>query len=166
MSFPLHDFEGEFMRRTLEVIKDYKGPRDATLLVNCLLGLLIVPKEKSFKKVPADPLSDLKKWGINPDSIECFNECECGDREGKTLRDVVHRLRNAVAHFNIKPIQDDSREGPDQVVGFEFSDRNGFRGRFLLDEMKEFVTRLANHLSRHKPKNKAQVDPSSPRSPR
>lgn len=39
------DFAKSFMRRTLEIARDYKGPHDATLLINCMLGLLVVPKE-------------------------------------------------------------------------------------------------------------------------
>src|SRR4051794_33161821 len=36
-------FEREFMKRTLTIVKEYQGEYDATLLLNCLLGLLIVP---------------------------------------------------------------------------------------------------------------------------
>jgi hypothetical protein len=35
-------FERDFMRRTLELVRSYRGPYDATDLLNCLLGLLIV----------------------------------------------------------------------------------------------------------------------------
>lgn len=63
-------FELDFMRRTLEVLDTYRGEYDATILVNCLLGLLIVPKEKSFEKIPDSPIGDLSNWGISPSSIK------------------------------------------------------------------------------------------------
>ncbi len=33
------------MQHTLQILDKYDGEFDATLLVNCLLGLLVVPKE-------------------------------------------------------------------------------------------------------------------------
>jgi HEPN family protein len=44
-------FERDFMRRTLKLVQDYQGPYDATLLLNCLLGLLIVTKETSLNSI-------------------------------------------------------------------------------------------------------------------
>jgi hypothetical protein len=63
-------FERDFMRRTLELVRACKGPHAATLLLNCLLGLLIVPKEASLERIPQDPLANLQMWGIPPDSIK------------------------------------------------------------------------------------------------
>ena len=63
------EFERDFMRRTLELVRDYRGPYDATNLLNCLLGLLIVPKEKSLKKIPDEPVAELARWGISPQAI-------------------------------------------------------------------------------------------------
>src|SRR5262245_340397 len=65
-------FERDFMRRTLELVRTYHGPYDPTNLLNCLLGLLIVPKETSIEKVPDEPIADLGRWGISPQSIESF----------------------------------------------------------------------------------------------
>ena len=59
-----NQFELDFMKRTLEIVKDYQGERDATLLINCLLGLLVVPKETLFNKIPKDPITALKNWGF------------------------------------------------------------------------------------------------------
>jgi hypothetical protein len=44
-------FERDFMRRTLKLVQDYQGPYDATLLLNCVLGLLIVTKETSLNSI-------------------------------------------------------------------------------------------------------------------
>jgi len=65
----LNNFEHSFMQHTLDIVRNYKGPYDASILVNCLLGLLIVPKETSLEAIPLDPVSDLQKWGINSKSI-------------------------------------------------------------------------------------------------
>jgi len=131
------EFERDFMRRTLELLKQYSGPFDATLLLNCLLGLLIVPRETSLDKIPLDPVEKLSEWGISPSSIRNFGRASASG----TLRGLVRSLRNAVAHFNFRPLHRDGN-----VTGFAFSDRSGFDAAISLPEVKEFVQRLSSHL--------------------
>lgn len=126
------------MRRTLEVVTDYRGPWDATLQLNCLLGLLVVPKEACINSIPLDPISDLANWGISPNSIEATGS----HLDATTLRGVVRGLRNAVAHFRFAPIEELG-----QCTGFRFSDASGFRARITNIEMRDFVTRLAAFLA-------------------
>ena len=66
----LDEFEHSFMQHTQEILHEYKGQYEATILINCLLGLLVVPKECFPNAIPDEPLSELKKWGIDPNSIE------------------------------------------------------------------------------------------------
>ena len=72
------EFIRSFMKRTLAIARDYGGPFDATLLINCLLGLLIVPKETLIEKVPQEPFERLSEWGISPTSIRSIGKCEYG----------------------------------------------------------------------------------------
>lgn len=134
------EFELEFMRRTLRLVHNYTGPSDATLLLNCLLGLLIVPKEKSINKIPEDAVSDLDRWGISPSSIERWGKIK-GKDHPQNLRQLVWSMRNAVAHFRIEP-QEKNRE----CIGFDFTDQSGFRASISLEELHCFVERLARHL--------------------
>ncbi len=129
-------FEKAFMKRTLELVEEYRGPYDATILLNCLLGLLIVPKEKSLEKIPNDPISDIEKWGISPDSIQ-----DIGDKEPATLRGLVINLRHAIAHTLFTPVYEN-----EYVLGFEFKNRSGFKAFIKLDEMKKFVNKLAKYI--------------------
>jgi hypothetical protein len=131
----------EFMRRTLEVVQNYSGPRDASILFNCLLGLLVVPKEKMFAHIPTDPLGSLHEWGIDPAVIKA-RKCECGERYPKTVRHLVRCLRNAVAHFNVRPINEGGA-----CVGFRLSNGD-FRVDLRVREMRAFVEKLAEHLRR------------------
>jgi len=41
----------DFIRRTLHIIEHYDGPYGVTLLINCLLGLIVLPKEKDFNGI-------------------------------------------------------------------------------------------------------------------
>ena len=141
------DFERCFLKRTLEIVNQYDGALDATLLVNCLLGLLVMPKETPLKNIPKDSIDKLAIWGIDPKSIQSFSKCECKDFSNKTIRDLVWRLRNSVAHFQIEP-----RHEAGKVTAFSFSDRNGFRAIISLAELKKFVVRLASHLEKQREK--------------
>lgn len=135
-------FERDFMKRTLFLLREYAGPYEATLLLNCLLGLLVVPKEKSFEKIPTDPISDLKKWGISPSSIKSVGKRTPKNPHPDTLRGVVWNLRNAVAHFGLTPLH---QEG--ECKGFVFrDDQAGFTAEISVGELRKFVENLAEHL--------------------
>jgi hypothetical protein len=54
------DFERAFIERSLALVQQYSGPYDAALLLNCLLGLLVVPKESCLAAIPETPIADLK----------------------------------------------------------------------------------------------------------
>lgn len=41
------DFELDFMTRTRQIVDEYHGHYEATLQVNCLVGLLMLPKERN-----------------------------------------------------------------------------------------------------------------------
>ena len=137
----LDDFENQFMIRTLEIIKEYDGKYDATILVNCLLGLLVVPREKSYERIPNDPIADIYKWGIPIKSIISYGKCSCGDAHLKTLRQLVRSLRNLVALFTLTPINDNGK-----VAGFLFKDRSGFKAELKLSNLNIFVNKLSEEL--------------------
>ena len=137
------DFARSFMRRTLELVTGYEGPHDATLLVNCLLGLLIVPKEELIEKIPSIEFDGIADWGIRPGSIKKFGKCEFGHEHRPNLRQLVRRLRNSVAHFRIQP-----QHVAGQVAGYSFRDQNGFHAEVSLTEIKDFVSKLAAHLEK------------------
>lgn len=134
-------FAKSFMERTMQIVTKYDGTYDATLLINCLLGLLILPKEALLDKIPATPLDSLNEWGIQPNSIKNPRKCDYGHQHDLSLRQLVRRMRNAVAHFQVEPFP---KKG--DVVGFTFKDRNGFRAELTLSELKKFVVKLSEHL--------------------
>lgn len=136
------DFARSFMGRTLTLATEYDGPLDATLLINCLLGLLIVPKEALLiEKIPSTAFASIADWGISPSSIKSFGKCDQGHEHEPNLKQLVRRLRNAVAHFKIDPVHRDGK-----VTAFSFRDRNDFHAVVPLEELKEFVARLSKYL--------------------
>lgn len=137
------EFEKDFMKRTLELLTEYPGEYEATLLLNCLLGLLVVPKEALLEKIPTDPISELHQWGLSPQSITSFGKKNRVNQHPETLRGVVYNLRNSVAHFRVRPIEENNL-----VKGFSFSDLSGFNATIGIKEMRIFVERLASYLER------------------
>ena len=136
-----HRFELDFMRRTLTILREYQGPYDATILINCLLGLLIVPREVLINSIPLDAASGLGDWGISPDSIQHFERVTHNNKNPETIRGVVRSLRNAVAHFTVWPVHRDHR-----VEGFKFETNTGFAATLTLEELRAFVEKLASHI--------------------
>jgi hypothetical protein len=139
----LSDFERSFMDHTLHLVESYTGEYDVTLLLNCLLGLLVLPKEQFLQHIPEDSLSELSKWGISPSSIINPGRPTKTNPRPETLRGLVTNMRHAIAHFNVKPVPPTSA-----VKYLEYTNESGLKARVDVHEMRAFVSRLAEHLSK------------------
>jgi hypothetical protein len=150
MEFPSDkpEFFFEFVRRTRSVVEEYSGEYEATLLANCLLGLLVVPKEHLFDRIPNEPLDRFPAWGVPPEAIQSPGRCDFGETHDMNLRQLMKSLRHAVAHFAVSPLNEDG-----QSVGFIFKNRNGFELTLRLDQMRKLAIQLAEHLEQ-------QLDPN------
>lgn len=138
----LSNFEKSFSEHTLALVETYDGNYDATLLINCLLGLLVLPKETMLNAIPEIPLSELEEWGVAPKSIRFPGTVKSkNDPNPNTLRGLVFNLRHAVAHFNIKPVP---LEG--DVHAFEFKNDRNLDAVISVSELRKFVKRLSAHL--------------------
>jgi len=142
-------FERDFIVRTLDIIQKYdkyvprKEQYEVTLLINCLLGLLILPKERCYVNIPKNKLSDLIDWGLTQENIISW-----GSRSNninpdhyETLLEVVHKMRNSIAHIRIVPHANDK-----EIKALEFSDRSGFKAIVPVDCLHKFVTRLSGSI--------------------
>lgn len=139
MEYP-DSIEIDFVKRTLEIINDYSGNYEVTLLINCCLGLLVLPKEKYFKSIPIEEIPiEGKLWGLSRDSVNVgCSVC------GYQLRDVIRKIRNGVCHFKVKTIPDGSRK----INILEITDGGKFKATLTVDELKEFVISFASHVSK------------------
>lgn len=130
------DFKRDFVERTKKIIeKTTDCEYEVTLLINCLMGLVNLPTEKTTKQ--------------NTVFIQtCVNELhrinavtmDSGDAN-KTFR----ALRNAVSHMHIKPAN--SGNQIDKVL---FSDITGRTGNihteltFSVEQLREYALFVAN----------------------
>ena len=100
-----------FVKRTKQLIKIYTGEFDATILVNCAIGLLFIAKEKYGDTLGLIKNPEIiRQWGIDIDKIECCKRYNSDtkklENEPRTLRAICRHLRNSFAHCNFSPINE------------------------------------------------------------
>jgi hypothetical protein len=143
------EFERDFVQRTLKLIEQYDThvmpvvlsaeQFETTLLINSLLGLLVLPKERCFDAVRSLTLDDLVGWGLPPTLVQSWGRCrDCGQEPQHTVGELLRRLRNSVCHFRLDPR---AVNGTIEDVGF--SDNNGFSAVLPKAALRAFVTKLA-----------------------
>lgn len=95
--------EFDFIERTRKILKQYedffnersnKEKFEVTLLINAFVGLLILPQQEWFNKLPDESITG-RTWGIDSIHIGFIKTGEI-----KSVKNVVTHLRNSVAHYN------------------------------------------------------------------
>ena len=143
-------FDKEFVERTKMIVQtkcrdDFEY--DVTLLLNCMLGLVSLPTERtkpgqsSFKQ---ECVNKLKNMGVIVSSTD----------DDKTFRTV----KNALSHMNIAP---QNKDGViDSIIIKDRRDRNSrfhTELHFTVPQLKEFALFVADkHLERYANKNSSK----------
>jgi len=134
------DFNKDFIKRTIEIIQSYnsiKGEKyEVTLLINCLTGLLVLPREKYYAQIPDDNLKDLEGWGINIGHIKEVNCPICGYK----LNNIVRHMRNSIAHMHVDALNEKGK-----IIKLRFKD-SGFKAEIPINALEEFVKKLAESV--------------------
>lgn len=138
------NLETEFIDRTLELISQYEGQikktelefdkqYNHTLLINCLLGLIVMPKERTIDFLPKDKITITLKNEMGV-SNSWFNE------EIRDMKSLVIALRHSISHFDIAFNSNDDQFLIDEIV---FNDNQKSAGyivaKFLPDELLNFI---------------------------
>ena len=152
------NIEYEFIERTLNLIYQYenilkryksKEQYNYTLLINCLLGLIIMPKEKTISFIPKERLTtDFKnKMGLFKSNV---------NTEITNLKEMITALRNSIAHFDIEIESFDERYLIDEII-FQDTQNNTnsreivrFRARELLPFIRYYSSLLMSNLKKYK----------------
>jgi len=108
-SYTSSNIKKEFILRTRKILKQYENQKDAlwnefydiTLLLNCLLGLVVLPRESELNNLPSIPIPAqisnilISSFDENWDKIAVdFNEFIVWLRNG-----IVHRWQNESLYF-------------------------------------------------------------------
>lgn len=150
-----NNLELDFVERTIRLIGqytdmiqdlDFDNQLNYTLTINCLLGLIVMPKERVVTYIPKEPLlnENLKNMGLVNTNI---------DKSITNLQELIQNLRHSIAHFDIEVIS----STPDNLVDFIEFKGSGNQpetiARFSAPEIYPFLQYyaqcLTDNLRRH-----------------
>jgi hypothetical protein len=119
-----------------------------TLLLNCLLGLIVLPKERLFTHIPNPIITNelkesmgLKESVINTKIVR--------------LRELIHSLRNSIAHYNFQIVSQTEDFLVDNIV-FNRSKEDGgeivanFKSTELLPFIRYYVDWTKSNIIEYK----------------
>ena len=148
------DFETEFVQRTLALIdqynemievqgKPFREQYNYTLTLNCLLGLIVLPRALSF--LPADRLTQQLKTSMGLQASQLPGP-------EMTLRDLILKMRNSVAHFSVQVVSVSAEHLVD-LIAFrdDPEDENAyatFSAPELLPFLKYYAAQLLGNMAR------------------
>lgn len=105
-----NDFNYDFIERTLEILKTYRGPYEVTQMINCAVGLLVLPQQKLAHHLPIMDLDDSGEFGIYKSNIrKCNGEY--------SFNNVLRHIRNGISHGHIAQVS--TREGEIESIKIE-----------------------------------------------
>lgn len=123
-------FDIQFIERTQKLIRGYKGKYKTTLLVNCLLGLVILPSEfysrkgKTFFNKDLSELDDLQDLltniTFNPTKWKKVKYIE----DKKNLRNLIKKVRNGISHQHIEVIEENGNWSGVRIQDFNPGNSN------------------------------------------
>jgi hypothetical protein len=103
-------YEKEFVERTRHILKRYKGKYKLSNAINCTLGLIVLPNEmlgESRNPIWDTPIADIDELSyLRIQTFEPIQRKRNGTAEyyPKTLKILLKKIRNGLAHQNIQPI--------------------------------------------------------------
>lgn len=154
--------EHDFIDRTMKLIAQYESvfhkykfeeQYNYTLLLNCLLGVIVLPKEKLYSHIPNHRMTEVLKMqmGLSDSNISS---------DYKSLRDLIHALRNSIAHYSFEIISETDDYLIDRIV-FRTPQDNGseliadFRSTELLPFLRYYADWIKSNLIEDRKRRKS-----------
>jgi len=135
------NIENDFVSRTLTLLHGYDGEYEITLLINCCLGLLVLPKERHYNTIPKRAIPESGElWGMSRKSLTVHCE-ECGYE----LAEVLRRLRNGICHFKLKTLPNNSGD----IANVEIRDGKRFKAILSTDQLRDLAVSFGEHVIRN-----------------
>lgn len=140
-------FIKDFIFRTKENINHVNHPYEVTQLINSLIGLLVLPKEKYYNNIK-DTMIDHKLLNDIKKCIEINNS-----HKRCNLKYIVRRIRNSIAHFHIECKADKNTLEIDKIVFSDYDNGNNtnipdFRISFTVELVKDFVDQFSDEVAK------------------
>ena len=136
--------EYDFIYRTKMIIEQYENleiPKnekfEVTLLLNCLVGLLILPQQVWYDGLPDTTLKE-ENWGIKEEDILFIK-----NGEAKNIKNISRHLRNSVSHYRFKAFDNESKE-ISHIKFEDFTDKvvKTFEADITVTNIRKFTTKL------------------------
>ena len=150
------DLENEFIERSIALIEQYNGilsqfkfeeQYNYTLSINCLLGLIVLPKEKIITYIPNTRLTKKFREKLGLNTSEIYHEI-------KTLKDLISKLRHSVAHFDMKVISHDDNFLINEIVFMDGGrEIMNIKANELLPFLKYYSNLLLQNLNKYRQDN-------------
>lgn len=134
-------FVNEFYKRTIQILDNCHTEYDVALAINCMVGLLIVPKERYFKsKAVPDTLVEAQILS------QIYGQFQ--NLEKQSLTQVLRHLRNAVAHgdMEIRAEEPVINGQPMKIGTIVFKDDNNVSAEIPVTLLKTFLVDFATNL--------------------
>ena len=141
------NFEQDFVNRTIDLIEQYnqliiyepfERQFNYTLTLNCLLGLIVMPKERAINTIPNQRLTTPFKQAMG------INHSQLPDAQ-TTLRQLIVKMRHSIAHFDIE-VESIDEHHLVNFVKFIDTDSRQVYARFHAEEIFPFLQSYATKL--------------------
>jgi len=138
----IEKFNIDFVKRTIKILDHYNGDYSFSNLINCTLGLIILPYEARgsssiFNKNIAviDSLPSFTLINFNPIKVIKNNEVFYYP---KSLKVLLQKIRNGLAHQNIRPVNFDGIL-KSIVISNKYRSKQDLEIEFTEYELKNFA---------------------------
>ncbi len=155
----MKNFEIEFVKRTKELLLQYDGSRDMSILINCTLGLIILPYEATQESPPPLWDTELDKITNLPSfRLETFKPIEHIKKKSgvkyhpKTLAVLLEKIRHGLAHQHIEPVNENAKFAGVIIKNYfpPNSCNIDLEVRFNQQELKEFALFIADEYLKNR----------------
>lgn len=131
-------FEKDFVLHTLHILENYDGPYGVTLLINCMLGLIVLPRERGYNRISERDGITFQDLGLNESDVLCWGNLSAKEHNAARF---IRCLRNSVAHIQIDGLCEKG-----EIKSLRFADESGFKAVLSIDKIKEMTYRLADYI--------------------
>lgn len=147
-------FEIEFVKRTKDLLLGYEGPWDMSNLINCTLGLIILPYEATRESPPPFWETELPNL---PFRLEIFDPIQSIKNSKikyypKTLAVLLQKIRNGLAHQNIEPVNENGKFAGIIIRNYFGLTKShlDLKIHFSQQELKKFALFIANEYLKNR----------------
>ena len=119
-----------------------KEKYDSTLLLNCCVGLLVLPQQLWFDLLTQEPLVT-GNWGVKDSDISLLGR---NNRKDKTVQNLAYHLRNSISHIRFQAFSD-SNNDIDRIIFKDYIDSSKriqtLEAAISIDCLQTFLNKLS-----------------------